>query len=232
MKFTPPSDLEEYITPTKYCNAADEAVVSRAEELARDANNPTEAALRIHTWVRDHFLFGFTPVTEKASETLQAKYGWCVTKTNLQIALLRAAGIPARFHQVVLTKKVLKGLTSGPMYMMTKEPIWFHPWCECYLEDRWITCDLWIDQFTHKAALDAGIYAPADMPTLAWNGKDDLNLVEPWLLEDRGIKANYDQVVDEVAAGFNSIPTGIINWLIHGSNRYTSKFRKSHKQQV
>jgi hypothetical protein len=70
------------------------------------------------------------------------------------------------------------------------------------------------------------------MPTVAWNGKDDLNLVEPWLLEDRGIKANYDQVVDEVAAGFNSIPTGIINWLIHGSNRYTSKFRKSHKQQV
>ena len=89
MKFTPPADLEEYTVPTKYCNSADQTVVSRAEELARDANNPVEAAISIHAWVRDHFLFGFTPVNEKASETLQATHGWCVTKTNLQIALLR-----------------------------------------------------------------------------------------------------------------------------------------------
>lgn len=230
MKFTPPPDLEEYTIPTKYCNAADQAVVSRAEELARDINNPVEAAISIHAWVRDHFLFGFTPVTEKASETLQATHGWCVTKTNLQVALLRALGIPARFHQVVLTKKALKGISSGLMYMMTKEPIWFHPWCECNLEGKWITCDLWIDRFTQQAALEAGVLAPGDLPTAGWNGKDDLNLVQPWFLEDRGTKANYDQVVDEVAAEFNKIPTGIINWLVNGSNRYTSKLRKRHGQ--
>jgi transglutaminase-like putative cysteine protease len=232
MKFTPPSDLTEFIVSTRYCNASDEAVVSRAEELTRDADNTTEAALNIHTWVRDHFLFGFTPVTEKASETLKAKYGWCVTKTNLQIALLRAIGIPARFHQVSVTKKALKGLASGSMYLTIKEPIWFHPWCECYLEGKWITCDLWIDRFTHKAALKAGVLAPGDMTTVVWNGKDDLNLVEPWFLEDRGIRASYDQVVDEVAATFKSIPTGIINWLMNGSNRYTARLRKQHGQPV
>lgn len=230
MKFTPPQDLAEYTVSTKYCNAADEAVVSRAEELARDAKNPAEAALSIHTWVRDQFLFGFTPVTEKASETLQATYGWCVPKTNLQIALLRALGIPARYHQVVLTKKVQKGITSGIMYMMIKEPIWFHPWCECYLEGKWITCDLWIDRFTHAAALEAGVWAPDDFPTVEWNGKDDLNLVGPWLLEDRGTKASYDLVIDEVAAELKKIPAGISNWLVNSSNRYTAKLRKRHGQ--
>lgn len=232
MKFIPPPDLAEFTLPTKYCNADDRAVISKAEELAQDASNPFEAALKIHSWVRDTFLFGFTPVDEKASETLQGIHGWCVTKTNLQIAMLRTLGIPARFHQVVLTKNVLKELISRPMYMVIKDPLWFHPWCECYLDDRWITCDLWIDRHTHQAALKAGVYDPQHFPTVVWNGKDDLNLVGHWLQEDRGTLASYDQVVEQVAASFKSYPKAMVNWLTKGSNRHTAKFRKRYGQEV
>jgi transglutaminase-like putative cysteine protease len=232
MKFSPPKDLREYIMPTKYCNADDHAVISKAEELANDAKNPSEAALIAHTWVRDRFLFGFTPVDEKASETLDATHGWCVTKTNLQVAMLRALGIPARFHQVVLSKKVLKDLISGPMYMVIKDPIWFHPFCECYLDGRWIACDLWIDRHTYQAALNAGAYSRDYFPTVEWNGKDDLNIIGHWQQEDRGTLTNYDQVVEEVVEAFKAIPGWMINWLTKGSNRYTANFRKRNGQQA
>lgn len=232
MNFSPPKDLTEYTVSTKYCNANDPKVISKAVELTIDAKNPSEAALIIHSWVRDHFLFGFTPVDEKASETLEATHGWCVTKTNLQIAMLRALGIPARFHQVVLSKKVLKDLISGPMYMVIKDPIWFHPYCECYPDDRWITCDLWIDRHTHQAALRAGAYDPDYFPTVEWNAKDDLNIVGHWLQEDRGTLASYDQVVEEVVESFKAMPKWMINWLTKGSNRYTANFRKRNGQQV
>jgi hypothetical protein len=232
MKFTPPPDLAEFTLPTKYCTADDPKVISRAEELAHDARSPTEAALNIHSWVRDRFLFGFTPVDEKASATLKGIHGWCVTKTNLQIAMLRALGIPARFHQVVLTKKVLKELISGPMLRVIKDPIWFHPWCECYLDDRWIACDLWIDRHTYQAALNAGVYDPEYFPTVDWNGKDDLIIVGHWLEEDRGTLASYDRVVEEVAATFKSFPKAMVNWLTKGSNHYTAKFRKRYGQEI
>lgn len=232
MRFTHSADLAEFVLPTKYCNADDPRVISKAEELTANANDPRAAALEIHAWIRDRFLFGFTPVDEKASETLGGTLGWCVTKTNLQIAMLRALGIPARFHQVVLSKAALKDLISGPMYMVIKDPIWFHPWCECYLEGKWITCDLWIDRHTHQAALQAGVYDPSYFPGVEWNGKDDLNIVEHWLQEDRGTMASYDQVVEEVVAAFNSFPKVMVNWLMNGSNRHTAKFRKRHGQQA
>ncbi|GAH95260.1 unnamed protein product, partial [marine sediment metagenome] len=34
----------------------------------------------------------------KASVTLKIRNGFCVTKSNLQVALLRAINIPARYH--------------------------------------------------------------------------------------------------------------------------------------
>ena len=232
MKFTPPPDLADFVSPTKYCNADNKKVISKAEELASDARNPTEAALKIHTWIRDRYLLGFTPVDEKASETLEGTQGWCVTKTNLQIAMLRALGIPARFHQVVLTKKVLKNLVSPPLYMTMKEPIWFHPWCECFLEGKWITCDLWIDRHTYQAALAAGVYEEKYFPSVEWNGRDDLNIVGHWLQEDRGTLASYDQVVEKVVAQFKLYPKVMVNFLFKRSNRYTSKFRKKHELEA
>jgi transglutaminase-like putative cysteine protease len=230
MKFSPPKDLSEYTVPTKYCNTDDPKVISKAEELTKDARNPTEAALIIHSWVRDRYLFGFTPVHEKASETLEATHGWCVTKTNLQIAMLRALGIPARFHQVVLSKKVQKGLISRLLYAVIKDPIWFHPWCECYLDGKWITCDLRIDRHTHQAALNAGVFSPANFPTVEWDGKDDLNIVGHWQQEDRGTLACYDQVVEEVVESFKAMPNWMFNWLAKGSNRYTERFREKNGQ--
>ena len=226
MRFTPPSHLDEYVQSTKYCDSESGEVKAKAEEIIQDADTPGDAALKIFLFVRDEFKFGFTPVDQKASETLQGNLGWCVNKTNLQIALLRSLGIPARYHQIALSKKSLEGIISKTLYKGMDERIGFHPGCECFIDDKWIVCDLFIDSYTYRAAIEKGLYDTAYFPSVDWDGQNDLIIVSHWLLEDIGIHASYDQVIDEVAAEFKKTPAIISKILVGISNRHTANLRK------
>ncbi|NIM98443.1 MAG: transglutaminase, partial [candidate division Zixibacteria bacterium] len=110
MLFQPPEGMEEYLKPTELCDADNDQVTTKAEKLTRDASSAKESALSIFNFVRDQIPFGLDSLDTKASRTLRKGYGFCVTKTNLQVALLRSIGVPARYHQVVLHKDVLKGI--------------------------------------------------------------------------------------------------------------------------
>jgi hypothetical protein len=224
----PPQELQEYVKPTHYCDSDSPEIIAQARSLAEGCQSSTKEAMAVFYFVRDHFLFGLTAANQKASETLLEPVGWCVTKTNLQIALLRALGIPARYHQVVLTKKALKGYISRLMYRAIKEPIWFHPWCEVFLQGRWIACDLFLDQKTYQAARKAGVYTHTQIPTLDWDGQKDLLLVQPWMTEDRGVLASYDEVMEAVAKEFRVFPTFLVNALVNRSNRVTERFREKY----
>lgn len=230
MKFTPIGDLNEFVKATKYCDADSAEVKSKAEQITIDADSPRKAALDIFKFVRDNYKFGFTPVDQKASETLKGTLGWCVTKTNLQIALLRAIGIPARYHQVVLTKKSLKGIISKSIYKGIDERIWYHPWCECFINDKWTACDLFIDFFTYQAAIKAGHYEAGYFPTVDWDGENDLIIVNHWLLEDVGTHASYDDIIDKVARELKATPALIMKWLVKRSNRHTERLRETYGQ--
>lgn len=228
MEFRAPDNLKAYTEHTLYCDSDNEQVKSAALELTEGSKSASEAALRIHRFVRDRYKFGFTPVTEKASETLGGELGWCVTKTNLQIALLRSLGIPARYHQVALSKTSLQGIVANLIYRTIKDPIWFHPWCECYPDGQWIACDLFIDQSTYQAAINKGLYNKAYFPTVEWDGHKDLIVVDHWLKDDLGIHANYDAVIEEVNEEFSKGPAFVLNSLVKQSNRYTARLRDTY----
>lgn len=228
MHFKAPEELMEFTEATRYCNSDSKQVKEKAEELVKGCHTPDEAALQIHRFVLNQFKFGFTPVNEKASETLQGNLGWCVTKTNLQVALLRSIGIPARYHQVALSKSSLEGIISNTIYRTIREPIWFHPWCECYINDRWIACDLYIDRDTYNAAIRAGLYAESDFPTVEWDGRNDLIVVGHWMTEDHGVHQSYDQVIDQVNKELSKGPSFILNMLVRKSNRHTARFRSAY----
>ena len=116
MVFQTPEGMDEFITSTRLCDVEHARVKNRARELTENANSPEEAALSIFTFVRDSILFGLDFPDTRASETLERGYGFCVTKTNLQIALLRSVGIPARFHRVDIRKDILKGTFPALSY--------------------------------------------------------------------------------------------------------------------
>ena len=225
MKFQVPEGMEEYVRPTEFCDCDCEEIRQKAEELTRDVSSPREAAMKIFYYVRDEIPFAIGRTDVKASTTLRDKKGYCVTKTNLQIALLRAIGIPAQYHQVVLHKDVLKGIVPGFIHKLMDEKIWFHPWCECYLSGQWIACDLYLDKDTYNAAVKNGIINKEKMPSIDWDGETDLKIATPWMLEDVGTHISYDEVCKKVVKE-TKFPQFLMRVAFNQSNRYTSKLRE------
>ena len=225
MAFQSPQEMGEFLSPTILCESDNDEILKKAQKLTEGAKSPKEAALSIFTFVRDQIPFGIDFPYTKATDTLKKGYGYCVTKTNLQIALVRAVGIPARFHQVVLHKDVLKGILLGLMYKLLDEKIWYHPWCECYLSGKWIACDSYLDKSLYEAACRKGILTKDKMPTIDWDGEDDLKIAAPWMIEDVGTHASYEdickKVVDEI-----KMPKLLFKMGIYRSNRYINKVRK------
>jgi len=103
--------MKEYLKPTKMCDSDNVQLREKAKDIIKGAETPKEAALRIFYYTRDQIRFGLDYPDKKASQTLKKRMGFCITKCNLQIALLRTIDIPARCHYVHLTKESLKALT-------------------------------------------------------------------------------------------------------------------------
>ncbi|MEM7404269.1 MAG: transglutaminase-like domain-containing protein, partial [Pseudomonadota bacterium] len=97
-------------------------------------------AIRIHDYVRDEIAFGWTDSFYRMSaiDVLKAKVGYCNTKGTLFIALLRAAGIPARQRFVAIPSDVLSGLVDPGT------PKVDHSYSEVWLDDRWVRVDSYI----------------------------------------------------------------------------------------
>ena len=225
MRFQVPEGMAEYLGATEFCDCENSEIRQKSEELTRNADSPKEAAMNIFNYVRDQIPFAIGRTDVKASETLTNGEGYCVTKTNLQVALLRAAGIPARYHQVVLHKDVLKGIIHDSVYDALDERIWFHPWCEAYLSGKWVACDLFLDKDTYNAAVKEGILSKDKMPTIDWDGDTDLKIAAPWMLEDVGSYPSYDEVSERVVKE-TKMPPSILMEAFRQSNLYTKKLRE------
>lgn len=108
-KFAPdvPSESE-------YCDHDHPAI----RTLARALRGPDAAATATRIWafVRD-LPYRFGPWWMKASETLRAGWGMCTTKSNLEVALFRAAGLEAGFVEMHIDATLLKPLLP---------PAWHH----------------------------------------------------------------------------------------------------------
>lgn len=122
------------------------------------SSDSVERAVLIHAFVRDEVPFGWDPAfdSQTASETLAAAIGFCNTKTNLFVAMLRGAGIPARMHMVGINKHILDGMIN-PIDKYVD-----HSYAEVYLEGRWLAVDSHI--------VDSGLFRAA-MPKLKASGR-------------------------------------------------------------
>jgi hypothetical protein len=179
--------------------------------------------MSIFHFVRDEIKFMMIYEENKASDTLAIRCGDCGTKTNLQVALLRAMNIPARYHIVALRKGCIKGLVSKLFYSATPKLIPNHPWCECYLSGNWIACDTLLDSKLISNAYRKGIFSHVDIPNIDWDGEHDLNTMTKWIAEDKGIIATLDELSEEIAT--KSPPMVLVKFFVKRSNAYTEKLR-------
>jgi transglutaminase-like putative cysteine protease len=128
------------LEPTKYIDSTNSELASQVNKTIAGAKDEVEKAVLIHDFVRDAVSFGWAGAfyDQKASEVLESKIGYCNTKSTLFVALLRAAGIPAKQHFVNINAKILEGiLNPGTEYVD-------HSYTEVYLRGSWFKVDSYI----------------------------------------------------------------------------------------
>ncbi len=128
------------LDPTLYIDSGHPKIISQVKALVGAAQDDVERAVRIHDFVRDHIVFGWAGAfyDQKASEVLASGIGYCNTKSTLFVAMLRAAGIPAKQHFVNINSAILEGiLNPGTPYVD-------HSYTEVFLRGKWLKLDSYI----------------------------------------------------------------------------------------
>jgi hypothetical protein len=81
-----------------------------------------------------------------APQVIDAGAGDATAKATLLVAMLRAAGVPARMRWVLLRGEILRGLVPGRMQQAMR------PLVEAWLDGRWIRTDTYIFDAGYMAA--------------------------------------------------------------------------------
>jgi hypothetical protein len=197
-------------------------------EIVKGLDSPEEAALKIFKFVRDKIPFNATlDIYLKASQAFQRKTIDYCNKINIHVSLLRAIGIPSRFHMVRVKKEVLEHIVPGFLYSHLPSPVG-HLWCECNLSGRWTVCEALYDRPFYEGMLKSGWITKEQIPTIDWDGKSDLLLMQHWLVADNRTFSHYEEVVG--FAGEEGMPPKFfcktLEWLpAFFSNKRTEKVR-------
>lgn len=137
---TTPVEADGFLESGGYIEADHPRIRALVAAITADLVETREKAVRIHDFVRDEVDFGWTSSFYRmpATDVLESGVGYCNTKATLFIAMLRAAGIPARQRFVDISSEVLRGfLTRGNPYLD-------HSYTEVYLDGRWLGVDSYV----------------------------------------------------------------------------------------
>lgn len=94
--------LEKYLKSSQLCDFDQEIIKRKTAEIISGARTDREKAERILEFCQNEILFAYGNWNEKASEVLKIGKGMCSGKNNLAVAMLRAAGIPAKHKRAIL----------------------------------------------------------------------------------------------------------------------------------
>ncbi len=139
----------------------------------------------IYNYVRDEIYFGYNADDRiSASQVLKDGYGQCNTKGTLLMALLRAVGIPTRFHGFTIYNELQRGAIPDYLFILAPERI-IHSWVEVLHDERWINLEGYIidkhylKQIQNKFANECEEFSGFGIatkcltaPNINWRGED------------------------------------------------------------
>ncbi len=100
---TYPDNVKPYLEATQNCNSKDPAIIALAKKIVGNETSMYNKAYKIFEWVRINASY-FEPMYYNtrfgASKMLKTLSGNCVDLSHLEVALWRAAGIPAAYKHV------------------------------------------------------------------------------------------------------------------------------------
>jgi hypothetical protein len=164
----------------------------------------------------------------RASQATARKTADDCNKINIHVALLRAMGVPARYHSARVEKEVLRRLVPDFLYDHLPTNVG-HFWCEGYVTGKWIACEALTDKPFYEGMLKAGWIQRERIPGIDWDGKKDLVLLRHWIGEDGNIFSRYEDLL--ALARKEGLPPKwicrMLEWLpAYFAGRQTDKIRK------
>ena len=200
---------EDWLNPTEYVDFDHPRILSVLEDKVLPERTQHARALAAFYHVRDDIKFGFARGfwDMPASRVEAIGLGYCNTKSTLFVALLRAAGIPARQVFVEIDASVLDGLINPRTAYVD------HSYVEVWLEGDWIATDAYIvDPTLFQVAqsrlqredriLGYGVHQTGEND---WDGQtpsySQFNQLDP-----RQISRKYWGAFDDVGAFYRAVP--------------------------
>lgn len=131
---------EECLHPGIFIDSDHPAIKAYVDTATAGLDGDLAKAVALYYRVRDDYrynpyLVATTPDAYKASVTLAAGEGWCVTKALLLAALCRAAGIPARVGYADVRNHLS---TERLRQSMQTDVFYYHGYTSIFLNDRWV----------------------------------------------------------------------------------------------
>ncbi len=112
---TPDQDIGRLLAVTPLLDYGSATVQRLVADRAWQQLDPTARIGAAYDYVRNEIPFGYNAEDNVAASAVLADgYGQCNTKATLLMALLRAAGIPCRFHAATIHKRLQRGVLTGP----------------------------------------------------------------------------------------------------------------------
>ena len=135
------SHLLPFLLPTSMCDCEHRSIQEHAQRLVPAHCSAARAAAVVRAWVRSHIRYELREPSNSASDSAQdiastilsRRAGTCTNRTTLQIALLRAAGIPAGYVLVHVTEAAFKDPHLLPQDHQRASPIAVHVFCAAYI---------------------------------------------------------------------------------------------------
>jgi hypothetical protein len=153
------SDLKEFLSAEYNIESDSEALIDQANAIAGGETNGTIVASRMLAWVYKRLDKRPIMSIPSAEEVLRTLTGDCNEHAVLLVALLRAAGVPAR-------------MSIGLVY--TQEKFFYHAWTEAYLGE-WVTMDATLNQMpvdaTHIKLIEGNLDKQVELAGLIGNLK-------------------------------------------------------------
>ena len=226
------SDLA-HLRPTPLLDFDHPAIEQLVRERGWRALPTHERIGAVYDFVRNEIAFGYNEADDlPASRVLADGIGQCNTKGTLFMALLRAAGVPCRFHGFTIDKALQKGAITGLAYRLAPRRI-IHSWVEVAFEGRWVNLEGFILDAPYLASLQRrfpgrqrfcgyGAATPdLSAPGVEWRGQDTY-IQKDGIADDFGV---FDSP-DEFYARHGSNLSGLKRWL------YTRVIRHRMNAQV
>lgn len=131
-----------YLKPTEMVQSSSPEIVSLSRKLVGNAKTEYEAVTAILNYVIDNVKYTYNPPQFDALYTLKTKSGNCQNFAHLNMALLRAVGIPARIVGGISLKQPLKVTVGNNDFLVQSLGQGGHAWMEIYFPDLgWLSYD-------------------------------------------------------------------------------------------